>query len=53
MRMVGDLSVRYARLKLAGLREAPCHLAVFADRQTVIGHGLGRRPCRRWRNIPP
>ena len=39
----GDLSVRYATLKLAGLREAPCHLAVFADRQTVIGHGLGRR----------
>ncbi len=39
----GDLSVRYARLKLAGLREAPCHLAVFADRQTVTGHGLGRR----------
>jgi 5,6-dimethylbenzimidazole synthase len=39
----GDLSVRYATLKLAGLREAPCHLAVFADRQTFIGHGLGRR----------
>jgi len=39
----GDLSVRYAALKLAGLREAPCHLAVFADRQTGTGHGLGRR----------
>jgi 5,6-dimethylbenzimidazole synthase len=39
----GGLSVRYAALKLAGLREAPCHLAVFADRSTVVGHGLGRR----------
>jgi 5,6-dimethylbenzimidazole synthase len=39
----GDLSTRYAALKLAGLREAPCHLAVFADRATVVGHGLGRR----------
>jgi 5,6-dimethylbenzimidazole synthase len=33
----------YARLKLAGLAEAPCHLAVFADRTTAQGHGLGRR----------
>jgi 5,6-dimethylbenzimidazole synthase len=32
----------YARLKLAGLKEAPAHLAVFADRSTVQGHGLGR-----------
>ena len=32
----------YARLKLAGLDEAPCHLAVFADRGTGQGHGLGR-----------
>jgi len=39
----GDLSRRYAALKLAGLREAPCHLAVFADRSTTSGHGLGRR----------
>ena len=39
----GDLSTRYAALKLAGLREAPCHLAVFADRSTNVGHGLGRR----------
>lgn len=39
----GDLSVRYAALKLAGLGEAPCHLAVFADRSTEVGHGLGRR----------
>lgn len=32
----------YARLKLAGLDDAPCHLAVFADRSTRQGHGLGR-----------
>ena len=32
----------YARLKLAGLDEAPCHLAVFADPRTQQGHGLGR-----------
>jgi 5,6-dimethylbenzimidazole synthase len=32
----------YARLKLAGLDEAPCHLAVFTDPQTGQGHGLGR-----------
>jgi 5,6-dimethylbenzimidazole synthase len=33
---------RYARLKLAGLDEAPVHLAVFTDRETAQGHGLGR-----------
>ena len=32
----------YAQPKLAGLEEAPCHLAVFADRSTAQGHGLGR-----------
>jgi len=32
----------YARLKLAGLDDAPCHLAVFADPSTAQGHGLGR-----------
>jgi 5,6-dimethylbenzimidazole synthase len=32
----------YARLKLAGLDEAPTHFAVFADRTTERGHGLGR-----------
>ena len=39
----GDRAQLYARLKLAGLEEAPCHLAVFADRATAQGHGLGRR----------
>lgn len=32
----------YARLKLAGLDQAPCHLAVFAERDPAQGHGLGR-----------
>jgi len=39
----GEAATRYARLKLAGLEEAPCHLAVFADRETQVGDGLGRR----------
>lgn len=34
---------RYARLKLAGLDVAPCHVAVFADRETEQGYQLGRR----------
>ncbi len=34
---------RYAQLKLAGLDDAPVQLAVFADRATAQGHGLGRR----------
>lgn len=32
----------YARLKLEGLDDAPCQLAVFADRSTTQGYGLGR-----------
>lgn len=32
----------YARLKLAGLDEAPHHLAVFAEPDPLQGHGLGR-----------
>ncbi|HUJ98354.1 MAG TPA: 5,6-dimethylbenzimidazole synthase [Stellaceae bacterium] len=39
----GERAQRYASLKLAGLDEAPVQLAVFADRGTVQGHGLGRR----------
>jgi 5,6-dimethylbenzimidazole synthase len=38
----GPRASLYAQLKLAGLDEAPCHLAVFADRSTAQGHGLGR-----------
>ena len=33
----------YASLKLAGLREAPEHLAVFSAEETEQGRGLGRR----------
>lgn len=33
----------YSALKLAGLREAPVHLAVFCDEATTTGHGLGRQ----------
>lgn len=32
----------YARLKLAGLDDAPCQFAVFTDHATPQGHGLGR-----------
>lgn len=35
-------AARYAGLKLAGLDQAPCHLAVFADSDPVQGGGLGR-----------
>jgi 5,6-dimethylbenzimidazole synthase len=38
-----DQAAAYAKLKLAGLREAPCHLAIFADEATPLGHGLGLR----------
>lgn len=38
----GDDATRYATLKLAGLREAPVHLAVFCDEGTATGKGLGR-----------
>jgi 5,6-dimethylbenzimidazole synthase len=34
---------RYARLKLAGLQEAPHQVAVFCDEATDQGGGLGRR----------
>ncbi len=38
-----DRAALYARLKLAGFDEAPCHLAVFADPSPEQGCGLGRR----------
>lgn len=34
---------RYIGMKLAGLREAPVHIAVFVDEATARGGGLGRR----------
>ncbi|MGA3036247.1 MAG: 5,6-dimethylbenzimidazole synthase [Vulcanimicrobiaceae bacterium] len=39
----GEQQRRYAGMKLAGLREAPVHLAVFVDRETPRGSGLGRQ----------
>jgi 5,6-dimethylbenzimidazole synthase len=41
-RQAADRTGLYARLKLAGLDEAPCQLAVFTDPATEQGHGLGR-----------
>jgi 5,6-dimethylbenzimidazole synthase len=38
----GERRESYAHLKLAGLREAPAHVAVFADRAGEAGAGLGR-----------
>ncbi|MFQ6552371.1 5,6-dimethylbenzimidazole synthase [Aestuariibius insulae] len=39
----GAARAAYAELKLAGLREAPVHLAVFTDPEPVEGRGLGRQ----------
>jgi len=33
----------YMKLKLAGLHDAPVHLAVFTDHTPAEGHGLGRQ----------
>jgi 5,6-dimethylbenzimidazole synthase len=38
-----NLAARYAKLKLAGLEEAPSQVAIFAEPATETGHGLGRR----------
>ena len=39
----GEQAALYAKLKLSGLDCAPVQLAVFADRETQQGSGLGRR----------
>jgi 5,6-dimethylbenzimidazole synthase len=39
----GEKAALYARLKLAGLNDAPIHIAVFCDETTEQGHGLGAR----------
>ncbi len=39
----GERAALYARLKLEGLGAAPVQFAVFCDRGTAQGHGLGRR----------
>ena len=39
----GERAAIYAKLKLAGLNDAPIQLAVFCDEPTERGHGLGAR----------
>jgi 5,6-dimethylbenzimidazole synthase len=39
----GEDAELYARLKLAGLRESPVHLAAFCDCATSTGKGLGQQ----------
>jgi 5,6-dimethylbenzimidazole synthase len=39
----GERAALYASLKLAGLRDAPVHLAVFCDHATEAGFGLGHK----------
>ena len=39
----GERAAAYARLKLAGLSEAPVQIAVFCDERTETGHSLGAR----------
>ncbi|QEG38209.1 5,6-dimethylbenzimidazole synthase [Roseimaritima ulvae] len=39
----GDTAAHYRQLKLAGLREAPEHLAVFVEPDPQQGKGLGRQ----------
>lgn len=38
-----ETAAQYASLKLAGLKEAPVHLAVFCELDTARGRGLGRQ----------
>jgi 5,6-dimethylbenzimidazole synthase len=38
-----DQRKAYDALKLAGLREAPVHLAIFTETDPEAGHGLGRQ----------
>ncbi len=38
----GEKASLYARLKLAGLDDAPVQMAVLCDEATVAGHALGR-----------
>ena len=40
---VDSLAARYAKLKLAGLEEAPSQVAIFVEPATETGHGLGRK----------
>ncbi len=42
-RYTSERRAAYDRLKLAGLRDAPIHLAVFTETDPAAGHGLGRQ----------
>lgn len=39
----GTKRTKYNALKLAGLRDAPMHLAIFTETDPDAGHGLGRQ----------
>jgi 5,6-dimethylbenzimidazole synthase len=39
----GERAALYASLKLAGLHDAPVHLAIFCDHAAEAGFGLGRK----------
>ncbi|MFC1674053.1 5,6-dimethylbenzimidazole synthase, partial [Pseudomonadota bacterium] len=39
----GEQAKRYAQLKLSGMDRAPVQLAVYCDRGTDLGHGLGKK----------
>lgn len=39
----GEREAAYAALKLAGIDDAPCQIAVFIEPDPATGHGLGRR----------
>lgn len=47
----GERAKLYASLKLAGLDDAPEHLAVFCDMETPAGHGLGSRTMPQTKNF--
>ncbi|MTJ80206.1 MAG: 5,6-dimethylbenzimidazole synthase [Telmatospirillum sp.] len=47
----GEKARLYATLKLAGLDDAPEHLAVFCDNGSETGHGLGSRTMPETKNF--
>lgn len=47
----GERAKLYASLKLAGLDDAPEHLAVFCDHGSATGHGLGSRTMPETKNF--
>jgi len=49
----GTKKVDYMALKLAGLHDAPVHLAVFTDHTPAEATNWGVKPCQRCSTIPP